>query len=217
MNYSDYILQVLGFLGLPALFTLYLTERVKGNLKNSFDKKLEEFKNENSKEIEGIKKENSIEISGFQTELNHLKSKENFKFTKLHEIRLKVLAKTYQLLNENLVLLEGYTSPTKIIPDGKTFDESEKEFSLRYKEAHNKFIRYFNHNAIYLSEDMEKLIRNYVASSAKIFDTYDLKLHYPKSDAKVLHEVYLVYRKIPEIIYPLKKELEVKFRELLGE
>lgn len=190
----------------PTLIALWLNERVKASVQNSFNKKLEE-----------IKKEHSKELSQFQAELNYLKSKENFKFTKLHEIRLKVLAKTHQLLNENLALLKDYTSPIKYTSEGKTFEESEKEFSLRYKEAHNKFIRYFNHNAIYFSAEMEELILNYVSNSAKIFDTYDLKLQYPKSEAKILQEAYMVYKKIPEIIYPLKKQIEAKFRELLGE
>lgn len=191
---------------IPTLLTLWLNERVKGSVKSFFDAKLEE-----------IKKEHSKELSQFQTELNHLKSKENFKFTKLHEIRLKVLAKTHHLLNENLALLEDYTSPVKITPEGKTFEESEKEFSIRYKEAHNKFVRYFNHNVIYFSLEMEELIRKYIANSAKIFDTYDIKLMYPKSEPRIIQEAYTVYKKIPEIIYPLKKEIEYKFRELLGE
>ncbi|KIO50940.1 hypothetical protein [Flavobacterium hibernum] len=190
----------------PTLLTLYLNERVKLSVKNSFDEKLEV-----------LKKEHSKEISQFQSELNHLKSKENFKFTKLHEIRLKVLARTHHILNDNMQLLQDFISPTKIIPEGKTVEMYEKEFSLRYKEKHNKFIRYFNHYAIYFSEDLEKLIREYVASSAKVFDIYDRKVHFPKSDDQILQEAYSVYSKMPLEIYPLKKQIETKFRELLGE
>ncbi|PWB24670.1 hypothetical protein [Flavobacterium sp. HTF] len=190
----------------PTLLTLWLNERVKGSVKNTFDKQLEV-----------LKKEHSKEIFQFQSEINHLKSNDSFKFTKLNEIRLKVLAKTHQLLNENLSLLKEYTSPVKIVPNGKTFEESEREFSLKYREAHNKFLKYFNHNSIYLSEEMENLILDYVAKCASIFDTYDAKVQYPKSENIILRDAYTVYKKIPAEIHPLKKGIEVEFRKLLGE
>jgi hypothetical protein len=63
MNYQDYLYQIIGFIGIPALFTLYLTERVKASIKSAFDNKLEQVKKENAKEVEAIKKEHSKEIS----------------------------------------------------------------------------------------------------------------------------------------------------------
>lgn len=195
------------FCGLiPTLITLWLNEKVKGSVKNSFDQK-----------IEGLKKEHSKEISQFQAELNYLKASEKFKFEKLHEKRLEVLAKTYELLIRNLVLLESYTSPLKFTPKDKDFNDYEVEFSIKYREIHNKFLSYFNRHAIYFSVDIEELILSYISSSAKIFDTYDLKLRYPKSEPQILNEAYTAYKKIPEIIYPLKKEIEKKFRLLLGD
>lgn len=202
MSYTAYIIEIIKFIGLPALISI----GVSAYLKLKFDAKLEKIKSKNLKKL-----------ANFQAELDYIKTKQNFKFTKLHEIRLKVLARTHHLLNENLALLEDFTAPTKIIPEGKTFEVYEKEFSLRYKEAHNKFIRYFKHNAIYFSEDMERLILNYINASSKIFDTYDRKIHFPKSDDQIIQEAYTVYRKIPVEIHPLKEKIEVKFRELLGE
>jgi hypothetical protein len=87
MEQYNYILEIFKNSIIPVLITLYLTEKVKGSVRNSFDKKLED-----------VKKEHTIEISRFQTELTHLKSKDNFKFTKLHEKRLIVLEKTYMYI-----------------------------------------------------------------------------------------------------------------------
>ena len=202
MSYNAYIIEIIKFIGLPALISI----GVSAYLKLKFDAKLEKIKSKNSKKL-----------ANFQADLDYIKTKQNFKFTKLHEIRLKVLARTHRLLNENLSLLENFTKPTKYIPEEKTFEEYEVEFSLRYKEAHNKFIRYFRNNAIYLSEDMERLILNYITASSKIFDTYDRKIHFPKSDDQILQEAYTVYRKIPAEIHPLKEKIEAQFRELLGE
>ena len=51
MEVVKIILQIAGFLGISSLFTLYITERIKNKIKNSFDIKLEEVKMINSKEI----------------------------------------------------------------------------------------------------------------------------------------------------------------------
>ena len=195
---------------IPTLLTLYLNERVKGNVKNSFDEKLEQ-----------LKKEHSKEISQFQTELSYLKSKENFKFTKLHEKRLEVLQNTFQFLNENLSLLTTYISPFKFIPDGEDYDGNEKLASQKYRDAHNKFWQYFKFNTIYFDEDIENSLNNFFKESSEIFNLYDKQLLYKSMGEKLDREEMLAstfaYKKIPEIINPLKKEIETKFRKLLGE
>ncbi|MFA9191242.1 hypothetical protein AAGV28_07655 [Flavobacterium sp. FZUC8N2.13] len=195
---------------IPTLLTLYLNERVKGSIKNSFDEKLEQ-----------LKKEHLKEISQFQTELSYLKSKENFKFTKLHEKRFEVLQKTFQFLNENLSLLSTYISPIKFTPNGTDFEENEKLASQEYRDAHNKFWKYFKFNSIYFDEDIENSLNNFFKESSEIFNLYDKKLIYKSMgqelDRKELFNSTMAYKKIPEIINPLKKEIEIKFRKLLEE
>ncbi|WP_433766024.1 hypothetical protein [Flavobacterium ginsenosidimutans] len=232
MNYLDCLYQILGFVGLPALFTLYLTERVKANVKNTFDNKLEEVKKENAKEIEEVKKEytkeieivkkeHSKEISQFQTELTSLKSKENFKFTKLHEKRFKVLEESYKYLNNNLNLLGKHISPFKFVPDGENYDENEEKASQQFRDAHNEFLQYFNSNSIYFDEETETLLIKFFQESGEIFTVYDQRQLYKSMGEKLEREDRLAsafaYKKIPEIIHPLKKKIEIKFRELLGE
>jgi len=188
------------FCGLvPTLLTLWLNERVKGSVKNSFDEKLAQF----------------------QIELNHLKTKENFKFTKLHERRFEVLQKTFEYLNNNLNILASLTAPFKIIPQGQNYDESEQLASQKYRDAHNEFLKYFNHNSIYFDEETEALFLNFFRESGNIFNAYDQKQIYQSMGEKLDKEGHLnfanAHKKIPEIIHPLKKQIETKFRELLGE
>jgi hypothetical protein len=194
----------------PTLITLWLNERVKGSVQNTFNKQLEE-----------IKKEHSKELSQFQSELNYIKSKENFKFTKLHEIRLEVLKESYKYLNNNLSLLGKHVSPFKFTPEGEDYDENEEKASMKYRDAHNEFLQYFNSNSIYLDEDTEALLISFFKESGEIFNDYDKKQIYKSMGEKLEKEDNLAsvfaYKKIPEIIYPLKKQIELKFRELLGE
>ena len=49
MEQYDYILEIFKNSIIPVLIALYLTEKVKGNVKNSFDKKLEDLKNRHLK------------------------------------------------------------------------------------------------------------------------------------------------------------------------
>jgi hypothetical protein len=206
MAYTDYLVEIFKFIGVPALISIGVTAYAKSN----YDKKLEKVKLRNAKKL-----------SDFQSEINTLKSKENFKFTKLHEKRLEVLQKTFQHLNENLSLLSQYISPVKFTPDGEDFDEREQKLSQQYRDAHNIFLNYFNYNVIYFDEEIENLLRSFFNESGEIFNLYDKKIIMKsmgeKLDRKEMLESAFAYKKIPEIIYPLKKEIEIKFRKLLGE
>lgn len=203
MNYQDYIYQILGFVGLPAIFSLYLTERVKASVKSTFDHKLEEIKKENTKEIEEVKKEHSKEISKFQSELNYIKSKENFKFTKLHEKRLEVLEKTYYYINETSEALQNYLSPIEF------GDEAKNKLANNFIVTTEEFTVYFNNNAIYFDERLEQILKEFFKESFMIFVTYD-------SD-DLINEKMWSYKEFQKNIPPIKKQIEAKFRELLGE
>lgn len=207
-----YIIIIAGFVCtlIPTLITLWLNEKVKGGVQASFNKSLEE-----------VKKEHSKELSQFQTELNHLKAKENFKFNKLHEKRFEVLQKTFEYLNNNLNLLATHISPFKFTPDGQNFDENEQQASKQYRDAHNEFLKYFKFNSIYFDEETESLLNSFFQESGDIFNAYDqrqiMKSMGDSLDREGMLNSAMAYQKIPEIIHPLKKEIEVKFRKLLGE
>jgi hypothetical protein len=191
---------------IPTLVALYVTERVKGSVKNSFDRKLEE-----------VKKEYSLEISQFQTELNYLKTKENFKFTKLHERRLKVLKITYYHINHNLTLLEKYL----MLPSNKNMNEEEQNFQNIFLIASQDFYKYFDLNAIYFNEELSGLIHNYFEEISEIF----IEHHIRKTNLLVniepnenLFTVSAASRALIRMnILPIKKQIELEFRKLLGE
>ena len=190
------------------LMTLYLTEKIKGNIRIGFDKK-----------IEKLKKEHQIDITKFQAEINLLKSKENFKFTKLHEKRFTVLEKTYQLLNKAIAELNLYISPVKSTPDGTTFDENEDKLQMNFTNAHNDFAECFSNNKIYLDDKITTLIENYLKEISDIYNDYSQN-HFLRKlgdsvDPKIHMKAYTAYKKVPEKIMPIKKEIEKSFKELL--
>lgn len=190
------------------LLTLYFTEKVKGKVKMGFDKKLEE-----------IKKEHIIDITKFQAEINILKAKENFKFTKLHEKRFIVLEKMYQLLNKAINELDYYISPVKLKPNGTSFDENEDKLQMNFIDAHNKFKVLFSDNKIYLDNKITGLVEVYLKEIADIYNDYSqnhfLKRLNDKVDPEIHIKAYTAYKKVPEKIMPIKKEIEDSFKELL--
>lgn len=190
------------------LLTLYFTEKIKGNIKNGFNEK-----------IEKLKKEHQIDITKFQAEINLLKSKENFKFTKLHEKRFTVLEKMYRLLNNAINELNLYISPAKSTPNGTTFDENEDKLQMNFIDAHNNFAGYFSNNKIYLDDKITTLIENYLKEINDVYNDYSQN-HFLKKigdtvDPKIHIKAYTAYKKVPEKIMPIKKEIEKSFKEIL--
>lgn len=221
MTYPEYIYQILGFVGLPALFTLFLTERVKGNIKSTYDRKLEEIKKENTKEIEEIKKEHSKELSQFQTEINHLKSKENFKFTKLHEKRFEGLAEIYSYLSQLMELLHIYSVSLKN-------QQSNNADSIEIANAQNSFIntyaestKYISRNMLFFDDKTEVMLINYMIHCRDFFNTYDQYKYMQEINKEdnigFTFNFDSEYQKLEKLIFPLKKEIEKEFRKFLGE
>ncbi|GGW75441.1 hypothetical protein DFQ11_1244 [Winogradskyella epiphytica] len=203
-----YILEALIYSIIPTLIVLYITEKVKGNVKNNFDKKLEQ-----------LKKDHNIEITKFQAEISALKAQENFKFTKLHEKRLIVLENIYKLLNVTSKELSVYVSPIKFTPENIQYEDYENNQQINYVNAHNNFVSFFNDNKIYLNENVIELIDNYLNAMSEIYNDYStnhiLKNMGDNSNAEIRIKAITAYKKMPEKVNPIKKEIENKFKEIL--
>lgn len=185
---------------IPTLITLWLNEKVKGSVKNSFDEKLAQF----------------------QIDLNHLKAKENFKFTKLHEKRFEVLQKTYQYVNENINVLGRLVSMYKEVPDGISEIENEKKLRSNFDNSYDQFKNYYNINLIFFSEEIELLLNKYFEVSrlinTKYFIAEEINENYSNEFQVNVKSFSIDATKlIIEELIPIKKQIEIKFRTLLGE
>lgn len=185
---------------IPTLLTLWLNERVKGSVKNSFDLKLEKLK----------------------SDLNHLKLKENFKFTKLHEKRFEVLQKTYQYVNENIDFLGRLVSIYKELPDNVSKEENEKKLRLNFDNSYNEFKNYYNVHLIFFNEEIELLLKKYFEVSriinVKYFIAQEINAQYSNEFLVDVKSFSIDATKIiTDELFPIKKQIEIKFRELLGE
>lgn len=195
-----YIIIIVGFVCtlIPTLITLWLNEKVKGSVKSTFDAKLEI-----------IKKEHSIQIKDFEIKLSHIKNKENFKFTKLHEKRFDVLERTYMYINETSESLKSYVSPVEHILKGNRSVEADEFLKEEFIKIIDEFTLYFKHNCIYFDEELEKLLQGFFTESILIFATYFKE--------GVADDNLFSIKELNNKLLPIKKQIEIKFRELLGE
>ena len=65
------------------------------------------------------------------------------------------------------------------------------------------------------------LLNRFFQESSEIFNLYDKRQIFKAMGSSLEREEYFqsatAYKKIPEIIHPLKKEIDAKFRFLMGE
>lgn len=179
------------------IINLILNEKIKSSVRHDFDKKIETFKSE-------------IEV---------LKSKQNFKFTKLHEKRLEVLEETYKHLNELYYCLQSYLSPIKWSENFE--DDPDKDWYLAFDKAYRNFFTYYSQKKIYYDSELEKLLEQYIKQTLAISTPYTEYLFLKNSGVtgKDLGVSSVKAMKMnPQIsaqILPIKIKIEEKFREVL--
>ena len=193
---------------IATLITLYITERVKGSIKNKFDQK-----------IESIKNGYNTELTRLNAELDLINNQNNFKFSKLHEKRFEILELLYKAFNRKLRKLQNYISPVKYKPEHQTFEEYEDELYKNYYDNHNEFVTLFTDNKIFLNEKIIELIDSYLKEELEIFHAY-YENHFltrtgDRPNLETRMKAVTAYKKVPEKISPILKEIENEFKELL--
>lgn len=191
-----------------ALIVLIITKITEGRIQSTFDKKLE-----------SIKKEHTLEIAKFQSELDSLKAKENFKFTKLHEERFKVLKKTYALLNKNRNDLGLYVAEKKLISNNTTFEKNEERLHMNFISSNEEFVKYIDDNLIFFSENLESMLAHFLDESFQISIDYNPNHPVNKllfSNREVKKDAVSAYKRLIDNIQPIMIAIKKEFRELLG-
>ncbi|MXO05772.1 hypothetical protein [Flavobacterium sp. HBTb2-11-1] len=190
-----------------ALITLIITKIVEGRIQSSFDKKLE-----------NIKKEHSLEIAKFHTEIDSLKAKENFKFTKLHEQRFEVLKNTYSYINNTKSDLSKYVDLMKTASIDSTDEQYKQELHGNFIKSQEQFIKYFGDNLIFFSENLENIVADFALECMHISNDYDTNKIFkiPLDTARKSQKNAESYLTLDDNIYFIMKTIKTEFRYLLG-
>ncbi|MDQ8012950.1 MAG: hypothetical protein REI96_10910 [Flavobacterium nitrogenifigens] len=185
-----------------------VTRITEGRIQSTFDKKLE-----------SVKKEHTLEIAKFQSELDLLKAKENFKFTKLHEERFNVLKKTYALLNKNRNDLSLFVAEIKIVPSNTTREKYEERLHMNFIASNEELVEFIDDNLIFFSGNLESMLAEFMEVSFQISVDYTPnhpinKLVFPNREVK--ENTVSAYQRLNDNIQPLMIAIRAEFRELLG-
>lgn len=120
-----------------------------------------------NKHLESIKKEHSMELAIHQAEIENLKSKDNFKFLRLHEKRFKVLAQLYRLLKKVIPPLMDYVAPIKNTNEKSLIDYGD-ELRENFIKKHNAFVIFYRNNQIFLPPNLCVLLDEYIDATIEI-------------------------------------------------
>lgn len=205
---ENVLTNILSYSIVPTVITLIITKITEGRIQSSFDKKLE-----------STKKEHVLEIAKFQSELDSLKARENFKFTKLHEERFKVLKETYALLNKTRNDLGLFVAEIKLIPNNTTFEKNEERLHLNFIASNEEFVKYIDDNLIFFSDKLESMLAEFSEESFQISIDYNPnhpvnKLVFPNREVK--KNAVSSYQRLNDNIQPIMIAIRTEFRELLG-
>ncbi|KAF2331474.1 hypothetical protein [Flavobacterium nitrogenifigens] len=184
------------------------TKITEGRIQSTFDKKLE-----------SVKKEHTLEIAKFQSELDSLKAKENFKFTKLHEERFKVLKETYALLNKTRNSLALFVAEIKLISNSTTFEKNEERLHMNFIASHEEFVKYIDDNLIFFSSNLESMLAEFIEESFQISVDYNPnhpinKLVFPNKEVK--KNAVSAYKRLNDNIQPIMITIKKECRTILG-
>ena len=134
------------------------------------------------------------------------------KFSLYHQKQAEVIGALFEMLSETEMIIYQLVHPVQF-NDGKTQQE-------RIDEAFNKkadLAQFFERRRIYLDEDicskMETVVRALQSATVKFHVGKMEPRSNPEADRRMLAEAWKV---MEEEVPPIKKALEIKFREILS-
>jgi hypothetical protein len=226
------LLQLIGVLGISAFagagltvlaLRTWLSERIKGSIKNEYDEKIEtlkaQLKSQYDEKLEThkaqLKSQYDIEIEQLKSRLSIAAAQQQVRFSRLHEKRAEVIADVYTALNDLMAAVSEYTAifePAGIPPREerlKTAVEAINNFGRLYR---NRKIFIPHPTALKLDEINNQIRTQFIQFQWGV----DFAIR-----ANAVGNTTEKWVKISEELEKLSKvalaELEDDFRELLGE
>lgn len=134
----------------------WLSERIKGSIKNEYDRDIEalkaQLKSEYDEKLEThkaqLKGQSDIEIEQLKSRLSVMAAQQQVRFSRLHEKRAEIIATVYADLNDFLITVQDYTASFE--PAGMP---SGDERARRATEAAIAFSGGYRHNKIFIPRE----------------------------------------------------------------
>ena len=160
----------------------WISERLKGAIKDEYDHKLEthkaQLKAQTDTEIEThkarLKSQMDVEVEKLKSNLSIAASEHHVTFSKLHEERAQVIAETYALLKDVYIKIQDYVKIFE--PAGDKKRDERRQIAV---DAHLNFRNYYPKKIIYMpkntAEKLEKIDIALVQAFNEFVFTVDMK------------------------------------------
>jgi hypothetical protein len=206
------MVELIGFICLLviAFAVLYLRtlikQSVESEVKSVYDLKLEQFKAD-------LTRQNSVEVEKLRSQLSTTAAERHLRFSKLHERRAEVIAKTYELVTE---LHRAMLSYVNYAQTGATTDDERRKTAT---DAYNSLLKYFPPNAIFLpkvtAQKVDELRLLYMKNFIQFF--YGVENEATRAAADHTKRWVEISDRVENLNATVVAELEVELRQLLGD
>lgn len=182
----------------------WISERLKNQIKNEYDQRLETHKAQ-------LKAQSDVEVEKLRSQLKITATEHEVRFSQLHEKRAEVIAETYALLKELYVRLGDYVKIVEIA--GDTPKEQRRDAAAI---AHKSLREYYPKRLIFLPKSTANKVQNIDVQLVRTFNefVFDVEMNKNSGYAQKWMEIF---ERVNGEIKEALEELEDEFRTLLGD
>lgn len=163
-----------------------------------------------SKDLESHKNKNQEEIEKLKAQLQKELDKNKILQAHLQEKRIGIIAELYKYLNEFHEAMINDTKPLRY--------ESDKAPLEYHEDARTKgvaFIGYYRDHKIFFDKNLCDMVDSVIKLSVEAFRGID-EVHRAEKGYAPAAKWDECYKKVVDVIPPIKREIEDEFRRILG-
>ena len=204
--FTTLMVSILGTGLINFIFRTWISERIKNAIKSEYDQKLETHK-------AILKSQSDVEIERLKSQLALVGIEHQIRFSKLHEMRAEIVADTYEKLKDLHYKLGEYV---QIFEPAGGKPKNERRQSAY--DSHETFRSYFQTKLIFFpkatADKLEKINQDLV----RAFNNFAFGVEMaPQMGGNPAEKWIEVFEAVTGEIRDALAEIEVEFRELLGE
>ena len=202
------IIESIGIVGIVSGLIVWLIKQLGQNYIN---RNFKAYEIELKTKANNYRLELDKNLESHKSELNILYNKAS----RLHEERLRILSKLYK----KIVILDRTMQEMTAFMK-QVFEDAEKEEKERIKQAgyaYDDFFTFYIENKIFFSKKLTELLDQLRDKYFDSYMDYTFRHRYSFTDFKFNHEQSKkASETVREHIPPIKEEIEIEFRDLIG-
>ena len=203
---STLTISIIGTVFANWLLRTWLSERIKNSIKSEYEQKLETHK-------ATLKAQSDVEIEKLKSNLSLVTLEHQIRFSKLHELRASVIAETYEKLKDLHFKLCEYVEIFE--PAGGKPRSERRESAVA---AHEVFRNYFQAKLIFFPKKTADKLEVINQELVRVFNNFTFEVDMaPKTGGNPAEKWIQIFQKLNGDIGRALEEIEVEFRNLLGD